>query len=203
MARHPAPSRDAPGRPRSQRARRAVLDAARALFDEGGYAAATVEAIAERSGVAKTTIYRSWPNRASLLVDVLVEVAAAAAPTPEGRDPLRALRTELRRTAVAANGLTGRLLTSLLSEAQQDPEVRTALLRGLFHPRREASAGAVRRAQAAGALRSDVPPHVAVDLLFGPLFFRMLVQHEPATETFVKQTFQYALQGLRPPARSR
>lgn len=192
-----------PGRPRSQRARRAVLDAARALFDEGGYAAATVEAIADRSGVAKTTIYRSWPNRASLLVDVLVEVAAAVAPPPEGRDPLRALRSELRRTAVAANGLTGRLLTSLLGEAQQDVEVRTALLRGLFHPRRQASADAIRRAQAAGALRSDVPPHVAVDLLFGPLFFRMFVQHEPVTEAFVKQTLQYVLEGLRPPARSR
>lgn len=192
-----------PGRPRSQRARRAVLDAARALFDEGGYAAATVEAIADRSGVAKTTIYRSWPNRASLLVDVLVEVAAAVAPPPEGRDPLRALRSELRRTAVAANGLTGRLLTSLLGEAQQDLEVRTALLRGLFHPRRQASADAIRRAQAAGALRSDVPPHVAVDLLFGPLFFRMFVQHEPVTEAFVKQTLQYVLEGLRPPAQSR
>lgn len=203
MPRRPSPSRDVPGRPRSQRARRAVLDAARALFDEGGYAAATVEAIADRSGVAKTTIYRSWPNRASLLVDVLVEVAAAVAPPPEGRDPLRALRSELRRTAVAANGLTGRLLTSLLGEAQQDLEVRTALLRGLFHPRRQASADAIRRAQAAGALRSDAPPHVAVDLLFGPLFFRMFVQHEPVSEAFVKQTLQFVLEGLRPPAQSR
>src|SRR5213594_2178768 len=123
-----APRRDAPGRPRSQRARRAVLDAARALFEKGGYAAATVEAVAVRAGVAKTTIYRWWPNRASLLVEVLVEEAAVVAPPPEGRDPLRALRTELRRGAVAANGFIGRLLTSLLGEAQRDREVRTALL---------------------------------------------------------------------------
>lgn len=194
----PSPSRQPPGRPRSQRARRAVLEAARALFEERGYAAATVEAIAARSGVAKTTIYRWWPNRASLLVDVLVEEAAVAAPPPEGRDPLRALRTELRRGAVAANGLTGRLLTSLLGEAQQDLEVRAALLEGLFYPRREASASAIRRAQASGAMRSDVPPSIATDLLFGPLFFRMFVQHEPVTEAFVKQAFQYVLEGLQP-----
>jgi AcrR family transcriptional regulator len=194
----PYPSRQAPGRPRSQRARRAVLDAARALFEERGYAAATVEAIAARSGVAKTTIYRSWPNRASLLVDVLVEEAAIVAPPPDGRDPLRALRTEVRRGAVAANGLTGRLLTSLLGEAQQDLEVRAALLEGLFYPRREASAIVIRRAQASGAVRSDVPPSIATDLLFGPLFFRMFVQHEPVTEAFVKQVFQYVLEGLQP-----
>ena len=175
-----------------------MLNAARALFEKGGYAAATVEAIAARAGVAKTTIYRWWPNRASLLVEVLVEAAAVVAPPPEGRDPLRALRAELRRSAVAANGFTGRLLTSLLGEAQQNPEVRTALLEGLFYPRREATAGAIRRAQASGALRSDVPPYVASDLLFGPLFFRMFVQHEPVTEAFVKQALQYVLEGLKP-----
>ena len=186
------------GRPRSQRARRAVLDAARRLFAERGYGAATVEAIAARSGVAKTTIYRWWPNRASLLVDVLVETAAAMAPLPQGRDPLQALRLELRRTAVAAKGFTGRLLTALLGQAQQDPTVRAALHGRLFHPRREASAAAVRRAQAAGALRPDVAPRVAVDLLFGPLFFRVFVQHEPVTEAFANQAFQYVIQGLRP-----
>jgi len=89
-----------------------------------------------------------------------------------------------------------------LGEAQQDLEVRTALLAGLFYPRRETSVSAIRRAQASGALRSDVPPHVAVDLLFGPLFYRMFVQHEPVTEAFVKQAFQYVLEGLRPPARA-
>lgn len=176
-----------------------MLEAARALLEEGGYAAATMEAIAERAGVAKTTIYRWWPNRASLLVDLLVEVAAVAAPPPlEGGDPLRSLRTELRRGAVAANGLLGQLLTSLLGEAQSDPEVRTALLEGLFYPRREASVSAIRRAQASGALRRGVPPYVAVDMLFGPLFYRMFVRHEPLTEGFVKQVFQYCLDGLRP-----
>ena len=85
-------STDTRGRPRSEQARRAVLDAAHALFNDGGYAAATVEAIAARSGVAKTTIYQWWPNRAALLVDVLVAEASAIAPPPGGGDPLRALR---------------------------------------------------------------------------------------------------------------
>ena len=188
----------APGRPRSLQARRAVMDAARAQFEEQGYAAATIEAVAARSGVAKTTIYRWWPNRAALLVEVLVEMASVVVPMPQGGDPMRAMSAELRRVVGAINGPLGRLLTSLLGDAQQDPQVRTALFEGLFRPRTQASSRNISRAQAAGALRPDVPPHVATDLLFGPLFYRMFVQHQPVTDTFVKQVLQYVLEGLQP-----
>jgi AcrR family transcriptional regulator len=190
------PSRT-PGRPRSLRTRRGVLDAARALFEEGGYAGATIEAIAARSGIAKTTIYRRWSNRASLLVDLLVEVAVEEAPPPTAGDPLTAIRTELRQGAAAADGLLGRLMTSLLGEAQRDAEVRAAMLDGLIYPRREATVGAIRRAQEIGELRSDVDPFLASDLLFGPLFYRMLVRHAPLTEEFIDEVVRCFLEGMR------
>ena len=190
------------GRPRSAHARRAVLDAVRELVEEGGYSAATIEAIAARSGVAKTTIYRSWPNRAALAVDVLVQMVAAAAPPPADGDPLRALRTDLRRIAEAAEGLPGRLLVSLLGEAEHDPEIHEALARELFGPRRQGTVKAIRRAQDSGALRPDVPPYLAGDLLYGPLFYRKFIRHEPVTGAFVDQVFGHILAGLRPrPAR--
>ncbi|MGE5177981.1 MAG: TetR/AcrR family transcriptional regulator [Bacteroidota bacterium] len=188
----------APGRPRSEQARRAVLSATRALFEEGGYAATTIEAIAARSGVAKTTIYRWWPNRPALVVDLLLQVAATAAPPPTtGSDPVRALRTELHRVARAGEALPGRLLLSLLSEAQQDAEVRNALSKGLFNPRRRATAQVIRQAQASGALRKDVSPLIAVDMLFGPLFYRMLLRQERVSEEYVRQVFENAMAGLR------
>src|SRR5262245_16145388 len=137
-AERPSPPRTrARGRPRSESARRAVLDAARTLFARGGYPAATVEGIAARSGVAKTTIYRWWANRAALLVDLLLEASANVAP-PSARDPMRALRGELQRVARAADALPGRLLQSLLGEALRDPELRAALQHGLFQPRHAA-----------------------------------------------------------------
>lgn len=185
------------GRPRSAEAQRAVLDAARELFEEHGYAAATIEAVAARSGVAKTTIYRWWPNRASLLVEVLAEVHTAAVPLPASGEPVRAIVGELRDAAAAANGLTGKLLTALLGEAQHDPEVRDELLEGLFYPRRATTARVIRRAQETGAIRADVPPDIAADLLFGPLFYRMLVRHGPVTKAFMMQVFRYAMDGLR------
>jgi AcrR family transcriptional regulator len=184
------------GRPRSQRARRAVLDAARAIVEKGGYDAASIEAIAARAGVAKTTIYRSWPNRAALIVDLLMEMAEHAVPYPSGPDPLGAVRTEMRGIAGAADHLMGRLLTSLVGEAQRDPEIRSALLKGLFHPRSDATAKMVRKAQGAGIVRKDIPAHVAVDLLVGPLFYRMLVRHQALTDTFVSQVFRVVTAGL-------
>lgn len=187
----------AAGRPRSQEAQRAVLDAARELFERKGYAAATIEAISALSGVAKTTIYRRWPNRASLLVDVLVEMARRLVPLPEGGEPMRAMRSELRRAVGAINGPVGRLLSSLLGDAQHDPQVRQALVAGLFRPRSQATGDNIRRAQRQGALRADVPPHLATDLLFGPLFFRMFVGHEPVTNEFVRQVLKYVVEGLR------
>lgn len=187
----------APGRPRSEHARRAVLDAACGLFEEGGYHAATIEAIAARSGVAKTTIYRWWPSRPALMVDLLLQLAAAAAPPPvAGIDPLRALRTELRTVAAAMDALPGRMLLSLLGEAQQDPEVRAALRTGLFNPRRKATAEVIHQAQVQGTLRRGVPPLVAVDLFFGPLFYRRFVRQEPVTEGFVRQTYEALLAGM-------
>ena len=175
-----------------------MLDAARALFEEQGYAAATIEAIAARSGVAKTTIYRWWPSRAAILVDVLVEVANLTVPPPRAGDPMRAMAAELRGIAGAINGPVGRLLTSLLGDAQVEPPVRSALIDRLFRPRSLASASNIARAQADGTLRPDVPPNVATDLLVGPLFYRMFVQHEPVTDTFVRQVLQYVVEGLQP-----
>jgi AcrR family transcriptional regulator len=185
------------GRPRSEEVGRAVLAAARALIDEGGYPAATIEAIAARSGIAKTTIYRRWPNRATLVVDLLMRIATEVVPIPTGRDPQRALRTEMRDVASVADEMPGRLLMYLLGEAQHDPEVRAAIVEGVFRPRTEASARAVRRAQAEKSLREDVPPLVAVDLLFGPIFYRMFVRHEPPNEAFMQQVFKFVMEGLR------
>jgi AcrR family transcriptional regulator len=188
-----APAR---GRPRSQQARRAVLEAARALVEQGGYQAATIEAIAARAGVAKTTIYRSWPNRAALVVELLMQMAHAAVPPPAGPDPLGAVRTEMRGIAGASDHLMGRLLVSLVGEAQHDPEIRAALLNGLFHPRSDGTAKMMRAAQASGLIRRDIAPQVAVDLLVGPLFYRMLVRHRPLTEAFASQVFRYLMTGL-------
>ena len=77
---HPGPR--APGRPRSERARRAILQAANELLEGGGLVAVTVEAIAERAGVSKATVYRWWPNRAAVVMDGFLSTVSSQVPFP-------------------------------------------------------------------------------------------------------------------------
>ena len=192
-------ARVARGRPRSEQAHRAILAAALAVLRDEGYAALTIDAIAKRAGVARTTIYRWWPSAGSIAVDVLVELGASVAPPPaSGGDPLRAIRLEMRRIAAVAAELPGRLLTAILGEAQNDPAIRVALLERLIYPRREATMRVVREAQAQGLIRDDVSPPVVTDLFFGPIFYRMLMGHDVSTERFATQTFERVLAGLTP-----
>jgi AcrR family transcriptional regulator len=194
------PARAPRGRPRSEQARRAILAAALELVRDEGYRAVTIESVAKRAGVARTTIYRWWPSVAALLVDVLMELSNVVAPPPTGDDPLRAIRLEMRRIAAAMPELPGRVLSALMGEAQHDPRIRAELLDRLIYPRREASARAIRDAQARGLLRDDVSPYVATDLFYGPIFYRMLAGHEPTTERFATQVFERVRDGLAPSA---
>src|SRR5262245_2621246 len=104
------------GRRRSEHVGQAVLEATRALIVESGYSGATIEAISARSGVAKTSIYRRWPNRATIVVDLLMRIATEAVPIPTGRDPRRALRAEMKGVAEVSDRLPGQLLRALLGE---------------------------------------------------------------------------------------
>lgn len=187
------------GRPRSEQAHRAILAAALDLLRDEGYVALTIDAIAKRAGVARTTIYRWWPSAGSIAVDLLIDLGATLAPPPASSgDPLRALRLEMRRIASVSDDLPGRLLTAILGEAQNDPAIRVALLERLIYPRREATMRVIREAQALGLIRDDVSPQTVTDLFFGPIFYRMLMGHDIATERFATQTFERVLAGLTP-----
>jgi AcrR family transcriptional regulator len=192
-------ARPALGRPRSEQAHRAILAAALELVRDEGYVALTIDAIAKRAGVARTTIYRWWPSAGAIAVDLLIELGATLAPPPvSSGDPLRAIRSEMRKIAGVSLELPGHLLTAILGEAQNDPAIRVALLERLVYPRREATMRVVREAQALGLIRDDVSPPVVTDLFFGPIFYRMLMGHDVATERFATQTFERVLAGLTP-----
>jgi hypothetical protein len=90
------------------------------------------------------------------------------------------------------------LYAVLLGEAQHDPQIRAELHERLIGPRREASARAVREAQARGLLRDDVSVSTTLDLFYGPIFHRMLSGHEPNTERFATQVFELVLEVLTP-----
>lgn len=170
-----APARAARrGRPRDERCDVAITAAALALLRERGFPGVTVEAVAARAGVGKATIYRRWPSREALVADVLRSVTSELAVVDTGD-----LRADLKRFARAlarhlAEHLGGGLLPALVASAVADPEVR-ALLQRLAAERRTGPVALVRRAVARGELRPGTDPEVLVDLIAGPLFYRLLI----------------------------
>ncbi len=172
--------------PRIERTREVVLAAASDLVAELGYGRVTVEAIAERSGVARSTIYRHWKQLPELL-------AAALAASIEGDTPPNT--GELRGDLVILMGELGEFLTSprlspmavaLIAESQRDPVV-AAIHAQFLRGRQQRTAAAVARGVERGELPTTVDgPTMSLDLA-APIFFRALVQHEPVDAEFVNQ----------------
>ncbi len=167
--------------PRVARSRAAVLAAAADLVAEAGVPALTIEAVAARSGVAKTTIYRHWPSRAALVVDAVHGMGCGMDAPATGvlRDDLVALlgrlAAELRDSPWAA------ALAGLADAAQRDPEMAT-LQREVIRRSARGLDAVLDAAAARGDLPAPVDRSRAAMLLAGPLFFRRLVSLEPLDE---------------------
>lgn len=206
----PAGTAPRPGRPRSLASRAAILRAARALLAEGGPAAVTMEAVAARAGVGKPTVYRWWPDRHAVAMAALMEEEPAGAPDRAPRRSVRrpaaalaALRTQLHAIASRFATPTGRLAAGMIAAADTESEIAKAFRNHFVLARRAEGRALLRQAVTEGAVRGDCEPEVVLDLLYGPLFFRLLLGHAPLDLRFVDQLLDGVLRGLAPPRRAK
>lgn len=186
------------GRPRSERAKRAILEAARALLSEGGPGAVTMEAVAQRAGVGKPTIYRSWPDRHAVTMAALMSTDEQSEAAAGGRSVLHALRAQLRAIAKRFATSTGRHIASMIAAAESDTELSKAFRNHFVLARRQEGKVWLEAAQKAGELRKGLDLEVALDMLYGPLFFRLLMGHAPLDEAFMDKVLDEALEGMKP-----
>ena len=191
---HPGPR--PPGRPRSERARRAILRAANELLEGGGFAAVTVEAIAERAGVSKATVYRWWPNRAAVVMDGFLSTVSSEVPFPHTGHAQEDLRLHMRRLTEAFGGRMGRTVAALIAEGQADPELAEALRSRWLSVRRTEAREILELGIARGELREDLDLEVAVDVLYGPIYYRLLVGHAPLDEDLADALADQIFAGL-------
>jgi AcrR family transcriptional regulator len=190
-----------PGRPRSDRAQKAILEAASELLLSPDGDAVSMDAVAERAGVSKATIYRWWRSKETLTLDALYNDWATAPPvrdtgTLEG-DLLSLLLPWVR---VVARRPYGRVLARLISEAHTDPEFAKEYQTRFLQPRRDAGREVFARAIERGELASDVDVELALDLLYGPLYHRLLHAHAPFDDRFARRVVDTVLSGLGPAA---
>jgi len=185
------------GRPRSEKARHAILEAAAELLLQRGLGAVSMDAVAERAGVSKATIYRWWPSKEMLALDALLDWAATSAPARD-TGSLRGDLVALARPWVReiTRQPFGRVIAALVTEAQSDPEFAEAYRTHFVEPRREAMRAAYARAAERGEVPEDLDIEVAVDLIYGPLYHRLLHGHAPLTGRFAESVVDMALAGI-------
>jgi len=183
-----APAAGRRGRPRSEAARRAILEAAAQLMLEAGPGEVSMDAVAERAGVSKATIYRWWPSKERLALDALYETwAEVQRPVPDTGslhgDLLALIRPWVR---LLASRPFGRVMAALLAAVQSDQEFAEEYRERFVEPRRDQARDIFARAIARGEIPADTEMEVALDLLYGPVYHRLLHGHQPLNDAFVR-----------------
>ena len=182
-------------RPRSGDARRKVLVAASDLMASRGVASLTIDEVAVRSGVAKTTIYRHWPERTSLIVDA-VNITLEHVGTPDTgtlRGDLMAFFGGMIRSDLSGN--VGHIMPCLIEAAGRDEDM-AHLLERIGADRERVIKTIVGHAIERGELRSDIGLEVLVGVIVGPIVFQKMVRRRALTTEYLAECLDVVLAGL-------
>ena len=177
------------GRPRSAAAasHHAILDAVYDLLHEKSVRDPTIEEIARRAGVGKPTIYKWWPSKAALVMDMLDEHILEDLSANGALSAEEAIRRPVTELVRRFNGFPGKVAMEILAEGQSDPEVLLEYRDRYLTKRRAVAAEVIERAQASGEFRKDIDPQVLMDMIFGPIYFRRLVRHQKLDQRFANE----------------
>ena len=192
-----------PGRPRSAQAHKAILDATLELLAEEGFHGLSIEAVAAKAGVGKTTIYRRWPSKDELVIDAIREVQIDLSIVDTGNfrnDLVTLLKTAYQ--GMMAHPLLGQLAIKFIGEYQTNPEIFQVYLTQVLVPRFQQFSQMVEQAQAREEIRRDIDWTLVIDLIGGSLYFHWITTHflEPSSsftpDKWVEQMIDAVMQGI-------
>lgn len=185
------------GRPRSQKAKLAALKAARELLRERGMTGVTVEAIAQRAGIGKPTIYRYWPNAMAVVMSSLVDRDDEQS-DEISETGLAGLRSQLTNISRILSSPEGKSIALLLAASDKDSELHKVFRNHFFLKGRRIARQRLEEALAHGEVREHTDIETALDAIFGPIYLRLFLGHEPIHAQFVDDALNMLMTGLLP-----
>ena len=188
-----------PGRPRDEDARHRVPSAASDLLQEVGFRNVTVDAIADRARASKATVYRWWPDKASVLIEAFREAVSPEFPFADTGSLCGDIKTQLRRFSRFLLGRRGRLLAAIVVGAQEDPEMAYALRDHWIRPLRKRGEAVLLRYKRNGELSPEVDLDLMQDMMYAPLYYNLLTGYTPISEKYADGLTRALLEGLRGP----
>ena len=196
------------GRPRDQRADRAILSATLELMAEHGVDGLRTDDVADRARVGKATIYRRYRSKEELVSAAVGALVSEIIVPAEGSTRVEGSTREdllaLMRGAidVYSGSLAGGLMPSLVAAMRTSPELARTVREGFVAGRRAALREVLERGVARGDLRSDLDFELALDVLGGPLFYRLLITGGPIDERLAQGVVELILHGFAPQTKS-
>jgi len=192
----PNPARSL-GRPRSEHSRTAILDAAYRFLQSQPVAVISSLHIAREAGVSTATMYRWWPTKETLLLDAFLHKTQKAMMIGTKGAPLERLKQHLVEAGRFFGSKEGVVVARLLTAIQDNPQLRDAFLERVSSPRSEEFRKVVMEAIHEGQLPAKTNISEFADMLFGPLFMRLIIGHEPISDEFVTSLFEQIVAGAK------
>ena len=196
-----AQSRKQRGRPASTCAasHEQILDAVQAILTEKSVRNLTIEEVARRAGVGKPTIYKWWPSKAALVLDLFEQRMVPQLGVPQATTAEQVIRSQVTETIRLLSGFFGKVARELIAEGQSDPAVLEEYREKYIRHRRAFSTEVIERAKASGEFRGDTDPDVLIDMIYGPIYYRLLIGHKPLDNAYGSKIVDEALARVKLP----
>ncbi|MCU1644978.1 MAG: TetR/AcrR family transcriptional regulator [Nocardia sp.] len=185
-----------PDSPRSARLHQQAIVATQQLLTEGGYGAATIDAIAARAGISKVTLYNHWPSRSAIIANSFGLMMIDALPIPDTGDFTQDLTIYLKSIVRFYRSDLGSVFAQLLASCVQDPVTSVYFNKYFLDERRDTFSAIWRRAVLRDEVDESVDIDDMIDMFFGPLVYRLITGHTELTESSVDGLIRAALGGL-------
>ena len=190
---------DAPkkrGRQRSTVAETAVLKATMALLEDRPLCSVTAEDIASKARVSKATLYKWWPNKSRIALDAFLAQMAEDVPIPDTGSARLDFLEQLKSAIRFYTSRRGRVLSHFIAEGRSDPELLKAFQERFQQPRRKAVQVIWERGVVRGELRADIDAGTVIDLLFGPIVYRLMTEHGPLNDAAAEMLVEAVFSGI-------
>ncbi len=175
-----------PGRPRSEEAHQALLDATARMMAEMPIRDITIGGIAKEAGVGKPTIYRWWDSKCALVMDAFLATAAPKVAVPRNDSSAVCLALQAKRVVRLLRGRSGRIVAEMVGEGQYDPHILEEFRDRFFSQLLAPARGVIERGKESGEFDKGLDTDLVLDLIYGPIYYRLLIGHQPLNEAFAK-----------------
>lgn len=165
----------------------AILSAAVKLLETSSVQDISIEAIADEAKVSKATIYRWWTSKASVIIDAFMEHHLVSTPMPRGVSAKQALTKHAASVVDEYGGPSGRIVAQIVAEGQSDPDVLREFRERFWYGRRAIVREVLEEGRRSGELRKDLDIEFMMDILYAPIYLRLMMGHLPLDHAFAER----------------